>query len=194
MVREASAARSGPLAACRSTIRSRRAAAWTAILMRFYPASSFSCPGGATTTNCTSAAVGAAGTYATAHAAVSDTANAATPGNTVASGNGSLTVDSELIAYAARRTPTGGGHRAHLRPGEYVWIGWGHGLHNRQLHDFQRAGKYVSPATMTTTAGTFALPAFQHHVPVLERQYYRCKLHRFELERIGDRQRLYSWK
>jgi hypothetical protein len=62
----------------------------------FSPSLDFSCPGSAATTNCTSPAVGAVGTYATAHASVTDTGNASTPSKTIASSSSTLTVDPEM--------------------------------------------------------------------------------------------------
>jgi hypothetical protein len=62
----------------------------------FSPTVNIACPGSGTTTDCTSASVGTAGVYATAHASVTDTANASTPSNTVPSVNGSLTVHNDF--------------------------------------------------------------------------------------------------
>ncbi|MDR3674474.1 MAG: hypothetical protein P4N24_03215, partial [Acidobacteriota bacterium] len=72
----------------------------------FSPSINFTCTAGGTSTNCTSASVGAAGTYATAHASVTDAANASTPSNTIASLNGSLTVSPEMAVTPPASVPT----------------------------------------------------------------------------------------
>lgn len=124
----------------------------------FLPSINFSCPGGAATTSCTSAAVGAAGTYATAHATVSDTANAATPSNTIASVNGSLTVDSELtLTPPAGPLPAAVTGRTYGQ-GSTCGAGGATACTTVNYTISNGLGNYVSPATMTTTAGTFACP------------------------------------
>lgn len=63
----------------------------------FLPSIGFTCSNGLNTTNCTSASVGAAGTYNTVNVSVTDTSNASTPSNTIAStNNATLTVDAPL--------------------------------------------------------------------------------------------------
>lgn len=71
----------------------------------FSPSIGFACSSGSNTTNCTSASVGAAGSYATTHVSVTDTSNATTPNNTIASTNGTLTVEPEMNFTSAPTSP-----------------------------------------------------------------------------------------
>lgn len=124
----------------------------------FSPTIGFSCSAGGTSSNCTSAAVGAAGSYGTSHASVTDTANASTPSNTIASTNGSLTVHSELSL-----TPVGGSLPASVQGRTYGQGNTCGASGTSACTTISYAisnglGNYVSPATMTTTAGTFSCP------------------------------------
>ncbi len=119
----------------------------------------FACTGGGSSSNCTSASVTQpAGTYTSVHAAVSDTANASTPSNNIASSNGSLTVHSELSL-----TPAGGSLPAGVQGRTYGQGNTCGASGSSACTTISYAisnglGNYVSPATMTTTAGTFSCP------------------------------------
>ena len=66
----------------------------------------FACTAGGSSSNCTSGVVtSAAGTYNSVHASVTDTANGATPSNTIASSNGTLTVHPEMNFTATPTSP-----------------------------------------------------------------------------------------
>ena len=119
----------------------------------------FACTGGGTSSNCSSALVTqSAGSYTSVHAAVSDTPNASTPSNNIASSNGSLTVHSELSL-----TPAGGSLPAGVQGRTYGQGNTCGASGSSACTTISYAisnglGNYVSPATMTTTAGTFSCP------------------------------------
>ena len=119
----------------------------------------YACTAGGTSSNCSSGAVTAsAGTIATVHAAVSDTANASTPSNTIPSANGSLTVHSDLTI-----TPPGGPIPAGVTGRTYGQGSTCGAAGNVACSTINYTvsnglGNYVTPATMTTTAGTFSCP------------------------------------
>ncbi|MGA2984967.1 MAG: hypothetical protein ABSG32_14235 [Terriglobia bacterium] len=118
----------------------------------------FACAAAGTSTSCSSGDVtGAAGTYNSVHASVTDIANASTPANTIASPNGSMTVDSELVLTPPASAPLAVQGRTY---GQGTTCGAA-GTATCATLNYTIAnglGLYVTPATMTTTAGTFACP------------------------------------
>jgi hypothetical protein len=118
----------------------------------------FACTAGGTSTSCSSSNVtGTAGTYTSVHAAVTDTANSSTPNNTIPSANLTAIVHSELtltppssIATAVTGRTYGQGSTCGAN-GATACATLNYALTNG-------LGSYTSPATMTTTAGTFTCP------------------------------------
>lgn len=118
----------------------------------------FTCTAGSTTSNCSSASVTAsAGSYSTVHASVADTANASTPSNSVASPNGSLTVLSELTITPPSTIPAAVAGRTYGQ-GSTCGTGGTTACATLNYGISNGLGNYVSPASMTTTAGTFSCP------------------------------------
>jgi hypothetical protein len=119
----------------------------------------FSCTDGGISSVCTAASVtAAAATYNSVHATVTDAGNGSTPANTVSSSMGSLIVHSELTL-----TPPGGSLPAAVTgrtygQGSTCGAGGTSACATIDYHLANGLGTYVTPATLTTTAGTFTCP------------------------------------